>query len=129
VDVLVPAPGRGYKLSSGTSLAAAHVTGILALAMQRRPDLTPDEARQILAEGAKDLGAAGPDAEFGAGLADARRSVDSASLMAARARQVATVPVVPWGEVFSATVEPSPPSPRQREVSKRRRWTRFPMRS
>jgi subtilisin family serine protease len=95
VDVLVPAPGRGYKLSSGTSLAAAHVTGILALAMQRRPDLTPDEARQILAEGAKDLGPAGPDAEFGAGLVDARRSVDSASLMAARGQQVATVPVVP----------------------------------
>ncbi len=93
VDVLVAAPGKGYKMSSGTSMAAAHVTGVLALVMQKRPALTLDEARRVLAEGAKDLGAAGQDPEFGSGLVDARRTLDRASdSLLLEAQVVATVP-------------------------------------
>lgn len=48
VEILTAAPNRGYDFLSGSSLAAAHVTGAVALLLQQRPRLTPDEVRQIL---------------------------------------------------------------------------------
>ena len=70
-QILVASPDRGYDVSSGTSYSAAAVSGIVALMIQRKPDLTPDQARSILRATAKDLGPKGPDVMFGAGLADA----------------------------------------------------------
>jgi hypothetical protein len=75
VDVTVPAPGQGYQLSTGTSVAAAEVSGIVALLIELQPGLTPDEIRKILQSTALDLGPKGIDEQFGAGLADARRAV------------------------------------------------------
>jgi subtilisin family serine protease len=96
VDVLVAAPGQGYKLSSGTSLAAAHVTGLLALVLQKRADLTLADARRLLSESARDLGAAGIDPDFGSGLVDARRTVERALDGEPGAAQVAaTTPAAP----------------------------------
>ncbi|GEP02757.1 S8 family serine peptidase [Methylobacterium oxalidis] len=71
VEVLVAAPSAAYGFSSGTSMAAAQVSGIVALMLQARPALSPAEIRAGLARGARDLGAPGPDPEFGAGFADA----------------------------------------------------------
>jgi hypothetical protein len=75
VDVLVPSPGQGYRMSTGTSVAAAEVSGIAALLIELRPGLTPDEVRKILQSTALDLGPKGIDEQFGAGLADAQRAV------------------------------------------------------
>jgi hypothetical protein len=75
VDVLVPSPGQGYRTSTGTSVAAAEVSGIVALLIELRPGLTPDEVRKILQSTALDLGPKGIDEQFGAGLADAQRAV------------------------------------------------------
>ncbi|MGZ5841956.1 MAG: S8 family serine peptidase, partial [Xanthobacteraceae bacterium] len=74
-QILVALPDGGYEVSSGTSYAAAEVSGIVALLLQRDPALTPDKARAILMATAKDLGAKGRDPEFGAGLADAYGAV------------------------------------------------------
>ena len=73
-DILVAIPD-GYEISSGTSYAAAEVSGIAALMLQRDPSLTPDGLRRILESSAKDLGPKGRDAEFGFGLADAYAAV------------------------------------------------------
>jgi subtilisin family serine protease len=70
-QILVAIPDSGYEMSSGTSYSAAEVSGIVALMLQRKPDLTPDQVKVILRVTAKDLGPKGPDAMFGAGLADA----------------------------------------------------------
>lgn len=70
-QILVAIPDNGYEMSSGTSYSAAEVSGIIALMLQRKPDLTPDKVKAILRATAKDLGPKGPDAMFGAGLADA----------------------------------------------------------
>jgi subtilisin family serine protease len=77
VDILLPAPNADYQLTSGTSFAAAHVSGIAALILERKPDLTPDAVRTILMSTAKDLGPSGRDDEFGAGLVDAYQAITS----------------------------------------------------
>lgn len=58
----------GYASLSGTSMAAPHVTGILALYKERFPTKSNVEIRQMLASTAKDLGTAGRDTSFGYGL-------------------------------------------------------------
>lgn len=78
VDILVPSPGAAYQVTSGTSFAAAHVSGIAALILERNPSLSPDGLRRILLSTAKDLGPRGRDKDFGVGLADAYQAVLSA---------------------------------------------------
>ncbi|HUU03901.1 MAG TPA: S8 family serine peptidase [Myxococcota bacterium] len=41
-------PDHGYELKSGTSMAAPHVSGVVALMLSIRPDLTKQEVRQFL---------------------------------------------------------------------------------
>jgi subtilisin family serine protease len=78
VDILLPSPGASYQVSSGTSFAAAHVSGIAALILERKRDLKPDDVRRILVSTAKDLGPKGRDIYFGAGLADAYQALTAA---------------------------------------------------
>jgi subtilisin family serine protease len=48
-EVLTTTPGAGYGFFTGNSLAAAHATGVVALLMERRPDLDVDRIAAILA--------------------------------------------------------------------------------
>ena len=77
VDVIAPATAGGYQVSSGTSLSAAEVSGIIALLLQRRPTLKADAVRTILTATARDLGNPGRDDVYGAGLVDAYQAVMS----------------------------------------------------
>lgn len=61
----------GYITSSGTSLAAPHVTGALALLLQAHPGTPAAQLETALESSAVDLGAAGPDDAFGYGRLDA----------------------------------------------------------
>jgi subtilisin family serine protease len=65
-----------YGLGRGTSQAAPHVTGVVALMRSVNPKLTPAQVLQVLRETAVDLGA--PAAAQGAGLIDAARAVERA---------------------------------------------------
>jgi len=71
VDILLPAPGDAVQIASGTSIAAAEVSGIAALALQRYGVLTPDALIGALDAGARkpDPGASSDD--YGAGVIDA----------------------------------------------------------
>ena len=60
---------KHYEVSYGASYSAAEVSGIVALMLQRKPDLTPD-ARHPAGD-RKGSRTEGPDVMFGAGLADA----------------------------------------------------------
>jgi subtilisin family serine protease len=75
VNILAPVAGQGFDYLSGTSFAAAHVTGVIALMMERNPRLTAQDVRRILVDAAHDLGETGQDSEFGAGLTDAYGSL------------------------------------------------------
>jgi len=68
VDILVPAPEGGYQLTTGTSVAAAHISGVVALLLERNKELRPAEVRSILSATAKKIGGAATD--VGAGLVD-----------------------------------------------------------
>ena len=59
VDVLTTAPRGTYDFLSGSSLAAAHVSGIVALLLERSPRLTAGEVRALLVRTARPLPEAG----------------------------------------------------------------------
>lgn len=75
VDLFLPAPEGTYQMISGTSFAAAEVSGTVALLLERRPDLDPESVRKALMTTAHDLGPKGLDPQFGAGLVDAYQAV------------------------------------------------------
>ena len=75
VEIFLPAPDQKYQIASGTSFAAAYVSGIAALMLERNGALKPDELRAILTRTARDLGSPGRDDLFGAGEPDAYAAV------------------------------------------------------
>lgn len=89
VSITAPVPcspvcnsATGYDTMSGTSMATPHVSGVLALALQKNPNLTPRQMAGILEAGPTAL----PDwlaHETGAGLANALKAVELASKLAA----------------------------------------------
>jgi subtilisin family serine protease len=77
VDILVPAPDAAYEITTGTSIAAAEASGLAALLIARAPKLSPAAVRKIMMDTARDLGPAGYDPVFGAGLLNALGAVES----------------------------------------------------
>ncbi len=75
VDILAPARGHAHMLQTGTSFAAAHVSGIIALIVGRAPKLTAGSVLDLLSNSAGDLGLPGPDDTFGAGRVSALKSL------------------------------------------------------
>ena len=71
----------GYSYLEGTSMAAAHVSGVIALMKAVNPKLTPDELDELLVNGriTQDLGQPGQDDLYGYGLIDAQRAVLAAA--------------------------------------------------
>jgi subtilisin family serine protease len=79
VDILLPAPAGSVQIASGTSIAAAHVTGIAALALERYGILTPDALIKALDAGAHMPDATARPEEYGAGVVDAYGVVQAQS--------------------------------------------------
>jgi subtilase family serine protease len=67
--ILSSVPG-GYDFMSGTSMAAPHITGAVAVLRSIDHALTVDQLESALVSGAKDLGVPGPDNSSGAGRLD-----------------------------------------------------------
>lgn len=75
VQVLVPAPDDKYALTTGTSVASAHVSGVAALLLARDPKLTPDAVRRDLVRSARAI--PGKKRDVGAGVIDALGAVNA----------------------------------------------------
>lgn len=94
-----------FTTVSGTSFATPMTAGVLALMRSKDPTLTPEEAKTILLETARDLGPAGDDNDTGRGLIDAAAAlarVDApaqplARLVGFRAAAAALGKLVPAG--------------------------------
>jgi subtilisin family serine protease len=70
VDVMVPAPDNAYQLTTGTSVAAAHVSGVAALLIERYPKVSASMVLEVLTSTAKTLSPKGRDDLYGWGLID-----------------------------------------------------------
>jgi serine protease AprX len=93
--------GALYFRGSGTSEAAAYVTGAVALLLQKYPLLTPDQVRQMLAQSTDHLGWSSPRMQ-GSGELDLNRLLYSAVPKAPSGPSVASAahwPADPHGHV------------------------------
>ncbi len=70
VSVRSSGTSTGYNSLSGTSMAAPHVAGAVALLKQFAPNLTGKQILEALYHTARDLGTAGEDNTYGKGLID-----------------------------------------------------------
>jgi serine protease AprX len=98
--------GDGFFRGSGTSQAAAVVSGLSARLLGQRPDLTPDQLKLILRRGAADLGA--PAAAQGAGRVDVAASAALITPSADDARQTAPRAVLDLSKIFAPAPVASP---------------------
>lgn len=73
----------GYAELSGTSMASPHVSGGMALLMERFPYLSSGQVREVLLTTARDLGRKGVDSTYGWGLMDLRKAIDGPALLRA----------------------------------------------
>jgi subtilisin family serine protease len=74
VEIIALAPAGTYQITTGTSVAAAHVSGIAALLLEHQPTLKPFDVRSILMTTARPLATDGRS-EVGAGLVNAYLAV------------------------------------------------------
>src|SRR5262249_5431256 len=77
VNVIETAPQATYNFTTGTSVAAAHVSGVAALILERNPGIDLATLENALFTTAKDLGAPGRDSMFGYGLVDPYRALNA----------------------------------------------------
>jgi hypothetical protein len=97
-----------YYAATGTSLAAPHVAGSLALLLSAYPDLTADQQTAALINAAVDLGTAGPDNNFGYG----RLNVQAAyQWLQAAGSATPTPTAIPPTPTPTATAVPPTPTP------------------
>ncbi len=66
----------GYTCASGTSMAAPHIAGVVALMLEANPDLTPAQVKDVLRTTARPMPGYA-EWEVGAGYVDALAAVDA----------------------------------------------------
>lgn len=72
--ILSTIPEGAYGEKSGTSMAAAHISGVAALVWSHFPKYSAHQIRLVLQSSAEDLGTLGRDDSFGYGLVNAERA-------------------------------------------------------
>ncbi len=69
----------GYASASGTSFASPMAAGLAALVWSAKPSYTPAQVFDVMKNSADDLGAAGPDRDYGWGRINALKALRLAS--------------------------------------------------
>jgi subtilisin family serine protease len=102
VGITVPAPRNGYQITTGTSVAAAHVSGVAALLIERYPTVSAETVLEVLTATARKLGAAERDDQFGWGL------IDPAAALEELDARMADSQVAAAGKSGTAKTTPAP---------------------
>lgn len=106
-NLISTASGGGYAFQSGSSMAAAVVSGSIALLKSNFPEITGETALQILKETARDLGDIGIDPVYGHGaidLANAMRPQGDLNIQMSGVMNARTTPLNGSGIVAPAGV-------------------------
>ncbi len=90
VDVMVPAPDDTYQLTTGTSVAAAHVSGVAALLLERHPSVDARIVLEVLTTTARNLNEKGRDDLYGWGLIDPGAALQELDSRIADGKLIAT---------------------------------------
>jgi subtilisin family serine protease len=90
VDVLEATPRGRYAFDTGTSVAAAHVSGAAALILELDPKMEVAALEAILFSTARHLGQSGRNSEFGFGIVDPYRALTAATAKLAATRVAPT---------------------------------------
>ncbi len=85
-------PGGGYGYAQGTSGAAPHVSGAVAILRQKKPDATVDEIKTALLNSAIDMGDPGADNTYGWGRIDIMEALRLIDPIEAPSLQIASLP-------------------------------------
>jgi subtilisin family serine protease len=102
-----PGSGDPYRLDGGTSMAAPHVAGIVALMLQRTPSRTQQQLRKCLTDAARKDAFTGPvpNTAWGAGKVDAEAAVRCGQVLPVRSviTPCVSVPSITCPSVVKAT--------------------------
>jgi subtilisin family serine protease len=111
VDIMVPAPEDTYQYTTGTSVAAAHVSGVAALLLERQPKVNAATILEVLTATATKLNPKGRDDQFGWGLVDPAAALEELDNRIADSRVAATARPVPKAAQKQAAPKPLTPKP------------------
>lgn len=85
--VVSSVPGGGFESRSGTSMAQPHAAGAILDILDKYPQLTTQQLKDVLARSAKDLGDKGPDSTYGHGLIDIEGALEAAKQLVDGAKE------------------------------------------
>jgi subtilase family protein len=121
VEVVVPAPNSDYQLTTGTSVATAHVSGVAALLVERYPQVDSETILEVLTSSARRLNPKGRDDLYGWGLVDPSEALAeleariNSGQMASPARAPAAIPAA----AKQPATAPKQPVPKPASVTTR----------
>ncbi|UCG62965.1 MAG: S8 family serine peptidase [Candidatus Zixiibacteriota bacterium] len=79
VLIRIPVPVNTYSTASGTSFAAPHVSGLVALLREKNPNATPDEIKKAILTSTNHLNKTLPNNDYGWGLVDCMAAIRALS--------------------------------------------------
>ncbi len=111
-NILSDYPGQSLASASGTSMAAPHVAGVVALiehdAAIKKVNLSPSDVASIIKKTATDLGARGVDGVYGWGLVNAAAAIGPVG-----------TPVIETAPVVSAPAKKQPVAKQPKKKKKK----------
>ena len=113
VDIVVPAPDDTYQLTTGTSVAAAHVSGVAALLLEWHPSVDARTVLEVLTSTARNLNPKGRDDLYGWGLIDPAAALQELDSRIADGKLIATAkPAAPKAAATKSATAPKTAAPK-----------------
>ncbi|NPV88097.1 S8 family serine peptidase [Coprothermobacteraceae bacterium] len=103
VDVWSSVPGNAYASYQGTSMAAPHVAGAVALIKQAHPDWMPEQIKQALVNTAEPLGTYSPRVQ-GAGRINVAKAIANSVFITYNAQPYAELGVFSSPKAITLTI-------------------------